>query len=51
MLETLIPPADRCNAIDDVEYVLLYDAGKQKYPDIPYFAYDDFNQDNMIYDE
>ena len=36
MLETLIPPADRCNAIDDVKYVLLYDAGKQKYPDIPY---------------
>ena len=39
------------NAIDDVEYVLLYEASKPKNPDIPYFAYDDFNLDNMTDDE
>ena len=40
-----------CNAIDDVEYALLYDASKPKNPDIPYFAYNDFNLDNMTDDE
>ena len=39
------------NAIDDVEYVLLYEASKPKNPDIPYFAYDGFNLDSMTDDE
>ena len=40
-----------CNTITDVEYELLYDAIKPKNPDIPYFAYDDFNLGNMTDDE
>ena len=39
------------NATDDVEYVLLYETSKPKNPDIPYFAYNDFNLDNMTDDE
>ena len=31
--------------------LFLYDANKPKNPDIPYFAYDDFNLDSMIDDE
>jgi hypothetical protein len=40
-----------CNIINDAEYALLYDAGKPKNPDIPYFAYNDFNLDNMTDNE
>lgn len=39
------------NIIDDLEYVLLYDASKPKNPDIPYFTYEDFNLSEMNDDE
>ena len=50
-LQEAISLAYDCNIINDLEYVVVYDASKPKNPDIPYFIYEDFNLNEMSDDE